>query len=54
MKCFYGILTYTIYFDTPFEYTDLMGLEDVRRYPHSFTLESSPLYHLQEDDGAVI
>lgn len=38
----------------PFEYRDLVGLEDVRRCPHSFTPESSPLYHLQEDDGAVI
>lgn len=38
-------------FSAPFEYT---GLEDVRRCPHSFTPESSPLHHLQEDDGAVI
>ena len=49
----------------PFEYKDPVGLEDVRRCPHSFSPESSPcsidslgsedeLYCLQEDDGVVI
>lgn len=52
-------------FSAPFEYTDPVGSEDVRRCPHSFIPESSPcsidslgsedeLYHLQEDDGAVM
>ena len=52
-------------YSTPFEYTDPVGSEDVRRCPHSFIPESSPcsidslasedeLYHLQEDDGAVM
>ena len=48
-----------------FKYKDPVGLEDVRRYPHSFSPESSlysinslgledELYYLQEDDSIVI
>jgi len=28
-------------FSAPFEHTDLEGCEDIKRYPHSFTLNSS-------------
>lgn len=52
-------------FSAPFKYTDPVGSEDVRRCPHSLIPESSScsidslasedeLYHLQEDDGAVM
>ena len=54
-----------LYCSTPFEYTNPVGLEDVRRCPYSFILELSPcsvdslaldneLYHLEEDNSVVI
>ena len=52
-------------YSTPFEYTDPVELEDVRRYPYSFIPKLSlcsinslvldnELYYLQEDDSVVI